>query len=290
MIIFAFPAFRSLAKKFIWQSPHRLGAFTVARYASDELYLELKTNVVDEDCLIIGETAPPDSNLLTVLMLADTLKQAGAAKVRFFSPYLGYSRQEHQIANVARNTYLVGRLLKSAGVDQLITIDLHNLETKKDFPIKLVNLPAQAIFEPILTKLAKQPITLLAPDQGAVKRCQSLHTNWPLAYFEKQRLGKSIKLKHLSGELNQQVLIYDDILSTGETLVQAVKQLRRFGVNEITILVSHGQFRTNTWRQLLKQPNTRIYTSDTCPEAQAQAGRQIKVLSCLPALRQYFKD
>lgn len=288
MIIFTWPAYKHLTSALLKKPGNHLGLFNVSRYENDELYLTLKTKVKNEICLIIGATAPPDVNFLELLMLASTLRQEGAKKIIALVPYLGYSRQEHLLKNMTRTAYLFGHLLKTAGVDDLITIDLHNPLITKDFPIKLINLSTRPIFEPVLKKLANKNITLLAPDQGALKRCQDLQIGWPIAYLEKKRLAKTIKIYDLKGALTSEVVICDDILGTGATLVKAVKKLRQLGVTKITILVTHGQFRTNIWRQLLRQPVDKIYVSDTCPEAKNYKNNKIKILSSLPTIKCYF--
>lgn len=289
MIIFAFPTRLSLTKALAQAPGCKMGLFVASRYESGELYLKIKTKVKDDLCLIIGDTAPPDENLLKLLMLANTLKQAGAKKIIALVPYLGYSRQEHQIENVARNTYLLGSLLKTAGVHELVTIVLHNPEIQTDFPIKLTSLSARPIFFPTISKMFYKDLTLLAPDEGAIERCHALRTGWPVAYLEKQRLAKVIKLTKLVGQAKSEVVIYDDILNTGETLIKAVDKLKTYNVKKITILVTHGQFFTTNWKKLLRSPVAKIYTTDSCLNAKPHQSKKIKVLSSLPVIRQYLK-
>jgi ribose-phosphate pyrophosphokinase len=289
MIIFNLSQLNSLAYKLSKLPGNRRGRHELGLYASGELYLTIASQVQAKECLIIAETGAPSDNTLALCMLTSTLKQAGASQVAILSPYLGYSRQEHILSNTCRTTYLLGAMLKTAGADKLITVDLHNPDIIRDFPITLINLSASPLYQIIITKLNKQKPSLLAPDTGAIQRCQDLKSDWPLAHISKKRQDGIIKMQAINGPLNSTVVIYDDILSTGQTLTQAVSALKKRRVKKIYIIVTHGQFKTAVWHQLLKDPVVKIYSTNSCPEARRTKNHKLSIIDLDDYLLSYFQ-
>ena len=286
MLVYTFPEYRQIGQALIKKRGWRKAGYRFRRYQSGELYLKLSGAIAGQDCLIVGQTAPPDDNLLKLLMLADTLRKEGAGKITVLAPYLGYSRQEHDIKNFGQTTLLIGKLLKAAGVGQLITLDIHNPQTTKGFPVKLINLPATPLFARLIPK-DKLALSLASPDRGSYERCAALADDLPVIFFDKQRLGSSLQLLKLHGRPTRRVILVDDILSTGETLVKAVRRLVKAGSQEIVIMVSHGQFKDAKWRQLLVPQVKRIYTTDSTPDARALRLRRLRLIALGPYLADY---
>ncbi|MEI6378205.1 MAG: ribose-phosphate diphosphokinase [Candidatus Falkowbacteria bacterium] len=287
MLIYAFPEYRRLGQSLAAHPLWRQAGYKFDRYQSGELNLTLLGSVAGQHCLIVGQTAPPDDNLLKLLILADTLRKEGAAKITLLAPYLGYSRQEHNIKNFGQFTQLIGKLLKTAGVSQLITLDLHNPDIIKAFPIKLTNLPSAPLFASIVKKYNRPDLSLASPDLGAYERCASLATGQPIIFFQKKRMVGDLKMLKLHGLATRRIILVDDILSTGETLVKAAKQLIKLGSQEIIILVTHGQFKGKIWRQLLIPQVKKIYSTDSTPDAKQQKIKRLRLLSVNSYLTAY---
>ncbi len=183
----------------------------------------------------------------------------------------------------------MGELLQASGVDRLITIDIHSHRSESLLPLPVISLSSAPIFAKIVTENALPDATLVAPDEGAVFRCEALRNDlglhMPLAYFTKTRTPEGVA-SELHGEVGAQAAVVDDILDTGETLVACCQTLQDAGTKEILILVSHGLFTGNQWQKLWGLGVKRIYVTDTIP--QIPPDRRIKKVSVASLLRNHL--
>jgi ribose-phosphate pyrophosphokinase len=265
----------------------------VARYDNGELHISLQTPVKTERCLILGSVAPPDEQLLSVLLLAHTLKKEGAAKVTALLPYLAYSRQDKDKPGESLAAAWVGLLVQSSGCDQVITVDLHSKADKELFAVPLLSLSSAEIFAGAINEYQLQTATIVAPDNGAIGRCEEvkLAAGMPKSetpYFEKHRVETGITHVGPIGKVSSQAVIIDDILDTGITLVSACEKLARAGVQEIHIMVTHGLFTGARWKELWSFGVQRIFCTDTVPlPAEFDASRIVR-FSVIPLVQQHL--
>ena len=226
--------------------------------------------VSSEHCLILGTIAPPDESLLSVLLLAETLKKEGADKISAVLPYLAYSRQDKDKPGESLGTAWVGALLKSSGIDQVLTVDVHSERDKQLFPIPLITLSADGLFAEVIKTHGIADATMVAPDNGAIGRCQAVKTaaRMPageIPYFEKRRTERGIVHSGPIGKVGAKVVIVDDMIDTGETLVSACEKLAAAGTREMYILVTHGLFTGSTWLKLWSLGTKQIFRTDSVP-------------------------
>lgn len=264
------------------------GGFLLERFKNQELHISLQSDVQDKICILLGTIAPPDSNLVSFLSLAHTLKKNGAKKCIALLPYLAYTRHEHDEPNKSRLTPLIGNLFKSSGIDEIITIDIHSNAALSLFPIPVTSLSPASIFAEELKKISFIPNTIVAPDKGALKRAQdlinALNLPIPLSSIEKKRDGNGIMHSDLIGPVGEKIVIVDDILDTGETLVSCSKKLINSGAKELVIMVSHGVFSENPCIDLSKLKVKTIYTTNTIPIHPPFTEK----LSITPLLKEYL--
>ena len=206
------------------------GRFRAGRFANGELFIEIETPVKDEDCAILGSFTPPDMQLMSTLLLAHTLRKEGAKQINGVLPYLAYSRQDKQKARQSLAAAWTGTLAGASGLDRVITIDVHSAEDERLFPIPLISLSPAAIFAAALHQYQIAGATIIAPDKGAIARCEALRAAAGLApaaipWFEKHRTETGIEHTRFSGEVGLQAVVVDDILDTGATLVSACQRL-----------------------------------------------------------------
>jgi ribose-phosphate pyrophosphokinase len=263
------------------------GNCQVTRFSNGEMQALVHDDVNNQDCIIIGSVAPPDEQLLSLIMLVDALKHGGARSLRVFLPYLGYARQDKFKPGESGGIGLIGGLLRSAGVNEIITIDAHSALAQKLIGIPFKSLFASELFAPSIQAFGWKDMTVVAPDEGAIDRCQSmveaLGRTHRLAYLVKHRFDGIVHLE-LIGDVGKQVVIVDDVIDSGHTLISACRLLRNQGVEEIIIAVTHGLFTGEIWKQLFGLGVKQLLISDSCPEALRQMHPNIRVVSLNPLL------
>jgi ribose-phosphate pyrophosphokinase len=289
MLLFAFSSYAELARKLQAILPLQTGEFSVSRFANDELCVKVQGRVSGEHCLALGSITPPDENLLSFALLAHTLRKEGATKVTAVLPYLAYSRQDKEKPGESLGTAWVGSFLKSSGIDQVITIDVHSERDKELFPLPLVSLSTTRLFADILKKEVLTGATVVAPDNGAIRRCEEVKNAAgipPCAtpFFEKRRTEKRIIHHGPIGSVGRRVVIIDDMIDTGGTLVSACEKLKAAGVEEICILVTHGLFTGSQWTALWSFGIKRIFCTDSVPLRAGFDATNVSVVSIVPLL------
>jgi ribose-phosphate pyrophosphokinase len=289
MILFSFSAFEHIAQQLRSIASVQAGRFTVGRYDNQELHASVEGSVSGEHCVILGTIAPPDECLLSVMLLAQTLKKEGADKITAVLPYLAYSRQDKDKSGESLGTAWVGALLKSSGIDQVLTVDVHSERDKQLFPIPLISLSTAILFADVIQKHRLTDATIVAPDNGAIGRCEAVKraAGMPIGetpYFEKKRTEKGIIVHGPVGTVGAKAVIVDDMIDTGGTLVSACEKLMAAGVQEIYILVTHGLFTGSSWPRLWSLAVRRIFCTDTVPLRSGIEAANVTVLSVVPLI------
>jgi ribose-phosphate pyrophosphokinase len=287
MILFAFEAYQAMAAALAKSGT--LGRFRVRRFENGELHVDLQTLVRNESCFLLGSIAPPDEQLLSVLLLAHTLKKEGARRVTALLPYLAYARDDKDKPGESLATAWASALARASGIDELITVDVHSERAKRLFPISVRSLSPAEVFAEALNRSGLRGATIVAPDEGAIGRCEAVQRaagtgSGKIPYFAKQRTATGITHAGPIGEVGRQALIVDDILDTGGTLLSACEKLVEAGVEEITIMVTHGLFTGERWKQLRRLGVKRIFCTDSVPLAAGVCGDDIERLTITPLL------
>ena len=266
MLLFSLEQFNYLARP-LWRSAKfKRGFFKTRRFTNHELFLTIKNKVAGQKCYIFGAFAPPDENLLNLLLLGHTLKKESARKVTALVPYLGYGRQDKNEKNKSWGLAWMGNLLAVSGIDKIITVDIHNPQSAHLLKKPIVSLKSNGLFAAALNQDKIKFDSILAPDEGARERCQwlkqALKTTAPLAFCKKTRGPGGVSVSGIVGQWRgSRVLIHDDILDTGGTLIAACQAARNAGAKEIVIAVTHGLFTGAKWLQLWRLGVKKIYTT-----------------------------
>jgi ribose-phosphate pyrophosphokinase len=287
MILFAFEAFQAMGVALAKSGT--LGRFRVVRFENGELHLELQTLVRNESCFVLGSIAPPDEQLLSALLLAHTLKKEGARRVTGLFPYLGYARHDKDKPGESLATAWAGAISAASGINQVITVDVHSERARGLFPIPVLSLSPAEVFAEALNRCGLSGATIVAPDEGAIGRCEAVQRaagmpSGKIPYFAKQRTATGITHGGPIGEVGRQAVIVDDILDTGGTLLSACEKLVEAGVEEITIMVTHGLFTGERWKHLRGLPVKRIFCTDSVPLPASVCGDDIERLTITPLL------
>ncbi len=244
---------------------------SIARFPDGEMRVQLGGAVAGKQVFILQSIAKqPNEQLIETLLLVDALRRGAAGHIVLVSPYLAYSRQsvqEDEGASVAAR--LFADFLKLAGVDGLITMDLHAELVKSfyDFPVE--HLSARHMFAEALKEqqVSTNDLVVVGPDLGSAKLVAKLarELSSPLALIEKRRIdAHKVTMLSLMGEVkNKIVLLADDVCSTAGTLLSAANVCQGKGAKSIIAVVSHGLFVEEALDRIASSPIERLFVSDS---------------------------
>ena len=246
------------------------GTFEICRFENGELFVRLSTPVRQEHCVILGSVAPPDERLLSLALLAHTLKKEGCQKLTAFLPYMAYSRQDKDKPGESLAVAWLGSVLKASGVDDVFTVDVHSERDKQLFQLPLMSIFPADLFASAIKQNLMTNATIVAPDKGAIPRSEAVNRSLgrpdcAIPYFEKKRDRTGIKHTEMFGSVGPRAIIIDDILDTGATLISACNRLLQVGTREIFIMVTHGLFTGTSWKELWSLGVQQIFCTDTVP-------------------------
>jgi ribose-phosphate pyrophosphokinase len=291
VILLSLPRTAVLAAALVARAGLREGAAVVGRFSNGELHARIETPVAGEECMLLGAVAPPDEDLLATLLVAHTLLTEGARRIIALLPYLGYARHDKREPGKSLGTAWLGRLLHASGVQDVVTVDVHSRRVHDLFPLPVHSLSPAAVFAAEIERDGLQDACVVAPDEGAVERCEAVRTAAgiprPLARLSKTRTERGVVHTALQGAVGARAVIVDDILDTGGTLTSACEALGRAGVRDIRVMVTHGLFTGVAWQRLWALGVSRIYCTDTT--SPPPAGDAITVLSVAPLLAAHLK-
>lgn len=269
-----------------------LGKREVVRFADGECRVRIEEEVDGSSVALIQSLSPSvDENLVELLFLSDTLKRNGAKKIIAVVPYLGYARQD-KISRKGEglSAEVLAQIIEGAGVEKLITLDVHSERALSFFEIPTQNLATEAIFAPRV-----KGEMVIAPDKGAVLRAQRLAKvlGAKVGYLEKDRdlITGRIKILRIKGEVEKkQVVIVDDMLTSGGTIVLAADFLKRAGAASIFACATHALLVKNAPQDLQKSPIEKVFVTDTIPVPKEKQFKKLEIVSVAPLLAQALKE
>jgi ribose-phosphate pyrophosphokinase len=252
------------------------------RFPDDECYMRLEEDITGEDVIIV-QTTYPDKSIVELLIMQDAVYEAGARNITVVLPYFGYSRQDKKFeAGEPISARAIAEHI-SLHADLVITVDPH-----KEHLLDFFTVPAfscSAVSE-IAFYLKKQDIDfVLAPDKGAIKRAQAASEiiNCEYDYMEKTRIdGVTVKIqpKNLDTQ-NKNVAIIDDIISTGGTMAQSIKELKNQGAKRVLVACTHGLFVGGAKEKLFSAGCDEIISTDTIENEFSKVGAASSIAKCL---------
>ena len=263
-----------------------LGRCSVKQFSDGEVYLQVKENVRGADVFVLQPSCQPsDRHLMELLLLIDALKRASARRITAVIPYYGYARQDRKDKpRVPISAKLIADLLTTAGANRALTMDLHAPQIQGFFNIPVDHLFATPVLVEYFEALQLEDVTVIAPDAGGVERSRffAKKLNAPLAIIDKRREEVNVaEVMHVIGDVEgRTVLIVDDIIDTGGTLVKNAEALLERGAKRVFASASHAVLSGNSVERLCSSPIEQVVVTNSIPlkpEA-ANCGR-IKVLS-----------
>ncbi|MFI0396057.1 ribose-phosphate pyrophosphokinase [Paracoccus jiaweipingae] len=221
----------------------------VERFNDQEIFVEVYENVRGEDMYIVQSTSnPANDNLMELLIMTDALRRSSAARITAVIPYFGYARQDRRAkARTPISAKLVANLLTEAGVDRVLTLDLHATQIQGFFDIPVDNLYAAPVFSLDIQHHFKgrlDDVMVVSPDVGGVARAREIakRIGAPMAIVDKRRekAGEIAEMTVIGDVSGKTCIIVDDICDTAGTLCKAAQLLSDHGATEVHAYITHG--------------------------------------------------
>ncbi|MDO8583387.1 MAG: ribose-phosphate pyrophosphokinase [bacterium] len=296
MKIFSGTSNKPLAEKIAKELGTDLSPLEIHIFPDEEKRVRVIDGVVDEACVVVQPTSPePDKNYMELFFIVDALKRSGASKTTAVVPYLGYQRQDHIFrGGEAVSLEVVATLLKWGGVDEIITFDLHSIKIPEIFKIKLTHLSALPIFAREIKKMGNNTV-LISPDMGGIRRIKLISgmlNDMPFAVIEKNRdlASGTITMTGISGEVKENAVIVDDMISTGNTIVTAANLLKDKGAKNIYVFATHAVFSKDAPKILSTPLIKKVYVTDTIDIPEEKRFPKLNILSVSALIAESIKS
>jgi ribose-phosphate pyrophosphokinase len=249
-----------------------LGACVLERFPDQEIQVELKNEVRDQDVYLVQPTgAPVGERLLELMLLADACRRSGAERVTAVVPYVGYARQDRrESGREPVGAKVMADILSSGSIDRLVAMDLHSRGVEGCFRMPVEHVSAVALLAKRLKPLVPRNGVVVSPDLGAVKLAERYAQllDLPVAVVHKVRLGGAdVAARGVMGEVKGRCpIVVDDMISTAGTIVAAIEALLHAGcAQEISVSATHALLVGPALERLRPLPIARLVTTDSVP-------------------------
>ncbi len=280
--IFSGRATRYLSDKIASSYGKKLGEVSYACFSDGEFRPAFDETIRGHEVFIIQSTFAPADNLLELFMMIDAAKRASARHIIAVIPYFGFARQDRKDQpRVPITSKLLANLLTTAGIDRLITMDLHADQIQGYFDVPVDHLYASSIFVPYLKSLNLDNLTMSSPDTGGTRRAGTYakFLDAELVICFKQRpkpnmVGNMIVIGDVAGK---NVVLVDDIIDTAGTITKAADLIKEQGAASVRALCTHAVLSDKAYDKIEKSALCEVITTDTIPLK--HASNKIKVLT-----------
>ena len=290
--IFTCRATRYLAEKIAQAYGSELGKSNVCTFADGEFQTCYEDNVRGADVFIVQSTFPPADNLFELLMMVDAAKRASARKIIAVIPYFGCARQDRKDKpRVPITSKLVANLLTASGVSRVITIDLHADQIQGFFEMPVDHLYASSIFVPFLKELKIEDLMFASPDTGGTRRAnmyaKTFGTGFAICYKQRSKPNVVDRMELIGDVAGKNVILVDDILDTGNTLIKAADLILANGAKSVRGMISHPVLSGNAIDRIEQSNMEELIVSDTIPLS--RPSKKIRQLSTATLLAEAIK-
>ncbi|WP_093090398.1 ribose-phosphate pyrophosphokinase [Shimia aestuarii] len=268
----------------------------VERFNDAEIFVEVYENVRGEDMFIMQSTSrPANDNLMELLIMSDALRRSSASRITAVIPYFGYARQDRRTkARTPITAKLVANMMVEAGIERVLTMDLHAAQIQGFFDIPVDNLYASPIFALDIKHQFKDElddVLIISPDVGGVARARELakRINAPLAIVDKRREkpGEVAEMTVIGDVKGKKCIIVDDICDTAGTLCKAAEVIMEHGATEVHAYISHGVLSGPAVGRITKSVMKSLVITDSIEPTQAVLDAEnIRIVPTAPMFAQ----
>ena len=289
MKIFSGKSSLDLSKEIAKNLSISLGKLKIDYFSDGEILPLFQESVRDVDVFFIQSTITSDTIMETLLTI-DAAKRAGCKSFTLVAPFQGYSRQDktdHLRSSIGSK--LLADIFEKAGISRIITIDLHASAIQGFYNVPVIHLNGNKIFIDYIKANEIDNLTILAPDQGAVKRASDFCKAFPQATFamiNKKRIKPNeVHSMELVGDVsNRNVIIVDDLVDTGGTLKKAADLIMESGAKSVRAIATHGVLSGKAFENLEDSVLTELLVSDSIPNLSRPVPDRLKYVSCAELL------
>jgi len=288
IMIFSGNANPKLALKTVEFLNMPLGKIAAGKFSDGEVMVEVNENVRGRDIYIMQPIcAPTNDNLMELLVIADALRRASAATITAVIPYLGYARQDRRSrsSRVPITAKMVANMIASAGIDRVLTVDLHADQIQGFFDIPLDNVYGSPVLLGDIWKHKYPNLMVISPDVGGVVRARALAKrldDTDLAIIDKRRPNPNeSEVMNIIGDVEGRTcVIIDDLVDTAGTLGNAAGALKNFGAEKVVAYCTHAVLSGNAVKNIDNSELDELVVTDTIPlRSEAKTSKRIRQLS-----------
>ena len=240
------------------------------KFSDGEISYAFEESIRGHDVFLVQSTPPPAETILELLLMIDAAKRASAHYVTAVVPYFGYARQDRKDRpRVCIAAKLLANVFSAAGVNRIMTMDLHAGQIQGFFDIPVDHLDGSAIFVPYLESLKLKDTVFAAPDVGSMGRNRSyakhFHADLVVCDKERERANEVASMQIIGKVRDKDVVIVDDLIDTGGTLCQAATLLKRKGARSVQAICTHAVLSGKAYERIEASPLERLTITDTLP-------------------------
>ncbi|MDA7430001.1 ribose-phosphate pyrophosphokinase [Primorskyibacter aestuariivivens] len=268
----------------------------VERFNDQEVFVEVFENVRGEDMFIIQSTSnPANDHLMELLIMSDALRRSSASRITAVIPYFGYARQDRRAkARTPISAKLVANMIVEAGIERVLTMDLHAAQIQGFFDIPVDNLYASPVFALDIKHQFKgnmDDIMVVSPDVGGVARARELakRIGAPLSIVDKRRekAGEVAEMTVIGDVTGKKCIIVDDICDTAGTLCKAAEVLTKAGATEVHSYITHGVLSGPAVERITNSVmKSLVITDSIAPTEAVKAAKNIRIVPTAPVFAQ----
>ncbi|QDU62562.1 Ribose-phosphate pyrophosphokinase [Planctomycetes bacterium Pan216] len=277
--VFCGSANRPLARRICDYLGIELGKINIGRFPDNEISLKIEEDVRGRDVFLVQPTCPPvNEHIMELLIMIDSFRRASAQRITAVVPYYGYARQDRKDeGRVPITAKLVANLITEAGCDRVLCLDLHAAQIQGFFDVPVDHLYAVPVLHHYIEKLELDPdeLAIVSPDEGRIKLALKLQRRLggTLAVIDKRRSSatETDQVSIIGGPVDGKIAImFDDMISTGGSVVGAARVLHASGARDIRVCVTHGLFCNNALERMRQSPLVQIVATDSVPLPNAE--------------------
>ena len=272
LMVFTGNANRELANQIVDRLGIPMGDATVSKFSDGEITVELNENVRGRDVFVVQPTcAPTNDNLMELIVMVDGLRRASAGRITAVVPYFGYARQDRRVrsARVPITAKVVADMMVGAGVDRVLTVDLHAEQIQGFFDVPVDNVYGTPLLLDDICKQNYENLIVVSPDIGGVVRARALakQLDTELAIIDKRRPKANVaEVMNLIGDVEDRTcLLIDDMVDTAGTLCGAAKALKSFGANKVVAYCTHPVLSGKALENITNSVLDELVVADSIP-------------------------
>lgn len=260
----------------------------IVQFKDGEIQAYFNETIRGKHVFIIQPTFSPAENILELLILIDAAKRASAAEIIAVTPYYGYSRQDRKDKpRTSIGAKLMANLLTAAGIDRLITMDLHADQIQGFFEIPVDHLYASTVFLPYIRSLNWDNLCIVSPDTGGTKRAsmyaKTLDCDFAIGFKQRVKANVVDALQIIGNVKDKNVIILDDIMDTGGTLCKAAERVKELGALKVYAMCTHALLSGNAIERLENSAIDKVIVTDTVPMKRPSDKFEVLSISSLVA-------